>query len=420
MKQTARLIAAWLVMLSHGLLIQGQEQKKADYSVHEWGVFTAPRNAEWLKQDMLREWQSFPEFFQGVLPERGLLYRGPVTKPVIFFHGERTELTVDLTIHFKTGQPLIWWPPVEFPADGSFGMAVPEPIKDAEPYSVIRYGLTLAKDNGERRAVREGHWLRELRKVKALPFSVYGSASNRIHPDNNLISESFIYYDGLMKPPEVPSVTRAENGISLETDIRHDCHDVYVIERHYRTGDISVGYVDTIKKGKQKRIVELERMDIGSFKELVPDRLKKQLVNSGLNDDEADSLIAVWNDGLFRRTGVTLFYRISQSTYDEWIPLFFNPEPNKIVRVGLVVHHHLEPELDKAIEDLITELGSDDFEVRANADKMLREIGGAAIPAIEKIADQGDPESRIRAKRILNSLKTDDLLEQIIKKRAEK
>ena len=45
-----------------------------EFELHEWGVFTAPRGAEWLQQDMIHEWMGFPEFFHGVLPERKLNY----------------------------------------------------------------------------------------------------------------------------------------------------------------------------------------------------------------------------------------------------------------------------------------------------------------------------------------------------------
>lgn len=111
-----RALLIGLVLLLAGVA-RGEDAKAAPapYELHEWGVFTAPRDAEWLKQDMIEEWISFPEFFHGVLPKRQLNYRGPVAKPVIFFHGEQAA-ELRLWINFANGRPLIWWPPSEFPA----------------------------------------------------------------------------------------------------------------------------------------------------------------------------------------------------------------------------------------------------------------------------------------------------------------
>ena len=53
------------------------------YTLHEWGVFSVPRNDRWAMRDMRAEWASFPKFFYGSFPRKKLVYRGPVNKPVI-------------------------------------------------------------------------------------------------------------------------------------------------------------------------------------------------------------------------------------------------------------------------------------------------------------------------------------------------
>ena len=425
----ARTLALIVLGLGSINITRAQEdhvkEEHASFSIHEWGVFTAPRNAEWLQQDMLREWQGFPDFFQGVLPKRNLLYRGPVTKPVIFFHQVETdrrksvEQAVSLTIHFANGQPLIWWPPVEFPATGSFGIVPPDKLKEAEPYSVIQYRLTLAKDIGERKVVPDNHWLTDLRKVKSTPFSVHGSASAKIHPDNNWISESFIYYDGLMKPPAAPSIERTDKGLSIHSDSDHDWYHVYCVDRQLENDAISIGHVSKISKGQRETQLELATNNEAQNLDEVRSKLKKHVVASGLHDDEAESLLSVWDDGLFKRRGLTLFYQISPETYDEWIPLVVNPKPKDIRRVGLVVHHHLEPELNETIEKMVEQLNSEEFAVRDRAEKLLNEIGGAAAPALKQIVNDGSPELRMRARQLLKRMDTKELLQEIMQKRAE-
>ncbi len=389
----------------------------AGYSVHEWGVFTAPRNADWLKQDMLREWMGFPDFFQGVLPERELLYRGPVTKPVMYFHGEAQQ-PVSLIIQFATGQPLIWWPPVEHPATGAPWTNLPESLSDVPPESVIRYLLHLDEDSGQRREVATDHWLQALRRVDGTPVTVENSW-NRMHArDQNRISEDFIYYDGLMQPPKPPVAERTDTGIILATDSDHPWLDVIVIDRRIASGDLLLGRFDRIETGNQQTQIDLRPADKATLVQW-EEQFKTLLQEAGLRADEAQSLLDVWGAGLFDRHGLTVFYRIPQSTYDQWIPLHFAPEPETLVRVGLVVHYHLEPDLDQIVRRLLDDLGADDYATRADADRHLHSIGGAAFPAIRQAATSDDREQAARARRLLQSLNNEELLRKVMTRYAQ-
>jgi len=56
------------------------------------------------------------------------------------------------------------------------------------------------------------------------------------------------------------------------------------------------------------------------------------------------------------------------------------------------------------VQKLIAELGSDDFDARENAEKSLKSVGAAAIPAIKKAMEGGDAELRTRGQRVLDEL----------------
>ena len=71
--------------------------------------------------------------------------------------------------------------------------------------------------------------------------------------------------------------------------------------------------------------------------------------------------------------------RIPQESYEAWLPLTATPAPEKTVRVGFVFHAHLEPELDEHVEQLIKQLGVEDYENRIQAQAALLRIGGAAF-----------------------------------------
>lgn len=384
------------------------QEPESSYALHEWGVFTAPRDADWLMQDMLVEWQSFPEFFNGVLPKRELNYRGPVTKPVIFLHGEGKQ-QIDLLIQFADGHPMIWWPPAEHPADGMWyhGENV------GPPDTLLRFFATLNSGGGEVKPVASDHWLNDLRAVDATPLTVHGTYSMRSL--GSVITESFIYYDGLMKRPPAPRVARTDDGLSLSTESDHPWLDVTVIESSLDRKQIQFAKVDRIESGTQQTEIRWQPADLDGLKELANDLLS-DLVEQGLNQDEAQSLLDVWSDGLLHRAGITVFYRITQETYDTWIPLHCKPKPKETVRVGLVVHHHLEPELEENVLTLINQLGSDRFEERNRAHRQLIEIGGAGVSTIKAAATSGNTEQAARARMILEDLDTEQSLQEAIER----
>ena len=419
MKCPVVMLAAALISVSIAQThVQAQED---NYEVHEWGVFSIPRGAEWANQEMLREWQSFPEFFHGTLPDRQLVYRGLVTKPVIFFHGVPDKTHVRLLVRFNEGRPLIWWPPAEYPADHGLpnrkmAPELPEQWKGADPDSILRFSLIL-NETGEIAEVAADHWVSDLRAVDSVPLAVQGSFNNR-SPAASLFAESFVYYDGLFKSPAPPEVTRLADGVSIKTNSDHDWLDVIVIERSLDRKEVSMAQINQIEKGERTTEFDLQKIDAAdaeSFElESLVGQLKKSLEDAGLNKDEAQSLVDVWNPGLFHRPGLTLFYRIKQETYDEWIPLDIVPSPEKLVRVGLVVHHHLEPELEQNVTRLISELGSDEYAVRANAEYQLSSIGGAAFESIKKLTDSTDVETAARARILVKEMDTRELLEKLM------
>ena len=201
-----------------------------------------------------------------------------------------------------------------------------------------------------------------------------------------------------MKCPPSPSVSRVTDGILLKSELDHECLDVMVVERRGGKLFASAKLIDRIAAGKQTTRIKL--VPIAGIKTLVG-TLKKRIISAGLHKDEAQSLIDVWGDGLFNRGGLTVFYRIPQETYDRWLPLATKPVAKKEVRVGLVAHFRLEPELDALVKEFVKQLGSRDYRVRANADKRLREIGGPAYPAITEASKTSDPEVRLRCQKIL-------------------
>jgi hypothetical protein len=370
-----------LLLLASGALPAAED---TDYELHEWGVFPIARNDAWAMSDLRAEWASFPEFFYRVWPDKRLPWHGAVEKPVIFFHS-KSALTIDLKVKFSDGRPLVWWPAANSPAETGIPLV---------PTDMLHFVVTLDNNAPTTRHARrrqpdipKDHWVQALRDVNCTPLFTPGSFSGK---GDYLDCEKFIYYDGVMKAPAAPKVVRQKDALLLETENDFDLLDVLVIDRSLDGKTLSVGkkFIEKIAAGKQSTRIDMQPIADGEERKTkqaeLMSELQTRLTAAGLNADESGSLIKVWRDGFLADKGLLVLYRIPQQTYEKWLPLTAKPEPKKSVRVGLVLHSHLEPELEAHVDSLITLLGSDEFEVREGARNALLKIGGAAFPMLEK------------------------------------
>jgi len=396
-----RLVLATLLGLSS--LCAAARGAEGPYDLHEWGVFKVSRNDAWAQRDMKEEWASFPKFFYRMWPERHLPWRGAVDKPVIFFHAEKA-VKLQFTVTFATGKPLVWWPAASSPGEAG-GL---EPV--GQPNRIVWYVDLQAQGQGFKASheVPEGHWVQKLRAVAASAIQTYGDASNRRGGDQQ--EESFVYYDGIFQAPAGPKVARGANALVFETNSDHAWLDVLVIDRREKETFVGKAWTAKIEAGKQSTKVELVSAGDAKGEKETIERLRRELTDrlsaAGLNKDEAESLVKVWDEGFFARPGLTLLYRVPQETYEKWLPLTANPAPKKCVRVGLVLHTSLEPELEATVETQIKKLADEKFEVRDAARKLLAQIGGAAFPQLEKHFSDPDVETAKTCRAIVEGLDT--------------
>lgn len=382
------------------------------YELHEWGVFTVPRNAAWANLDMKAEWASMPKEFYSRFPKENLPYWGPVKKPVIYFHADK-PIKISLVIRFSEGVPAVWWPAAEHPNS--------ESVRIENERNLLRFRPSLVnREAGEDRSpaaanprelkVPEGHWVEALRQVDSSQVFC-GGGHSRI--GRSWDTERFIYYDGLMKTPPAPKVARDGATITLEVPGDAIWHDVMAIERDGKKVRVAKAWggwnemLDANSREVKIEMVEAKAEDLARLQK----ELAERLAGAGLNRDEADALVKVWKEGLFEAEGLSVFYRVPQATYDKWLPLEAKPAPKKTVRVGLVLHQHLEPELDERVKKLIAQLGSEEFSARDATQKELLVIGGAAFPMLEEATKDTDLEIARAAKGILQALDARPALE---------
>jgi hypothetical protein len=400
------------VALSPGLAVE--EPVKKGLEVHEWGVFAVHDDLELANADMRAEWAALPKFVFGQTVGRGLPTNQPrykvVKKPVIFFHTDQ-PLALEVRVDFSGGMPAVWWPRTVSPSQQLDGC--PGEAKKNEPFRHLEWHVQLKeppkgqKSNAQPLAVGKGHWIETLRAVKADDVFTktndggLGDYDRKGLPDFLYERERFIYYDGLVPIGKRVGVTVEKDKVFVNSRVKHAVFDVTVMDR--RTPDhIRVARLDKLEAGAKTTDLEFTDVDVKEWHEVALVTLTKQLKDAGLFEDEAKSLADVWKKDFFQADGLTLFFRLPQEEYEKLLPMKLKPRPEKLVRVGLVLHPHCEPDFAERVADLAIDLGSNNFEARERAQNRLEEMGRAAFVHLKRLRETiKSPEAQRRLDELL-------------------
>jgi hypothetical protein len=314
--------------------------------------------------------------------------------PVLFFHSP-TPVTVRMRIDFPGGMPGMWWPGTIAPA--ARGMRRPA-VGDSLEWLL---GVKAPPPGRQPRhpaphPLPDGDPFKALRAVKCDEvFAVYGDQALDVD------REKFVFYDGLFPHGKWLHITVGKDGVALASRVKHAVFDVTVIDRR-APGKVRVGRVARIDAGGAVAAVEMREEEASGFARRASDTLTKQLVAAGLLEDEAATLLSQWRKELFEEAGLHVFYRIPQEEYERRLPLTLTPRAESLVRVGLVHHGHVEPDLAERVLALARRLDDDDFEVREAAEKQLQALGRAAYVHLARLRSADLPvEARRRVGRLL-------------------
>ena len=326
------------------------------YAVHEWGVFTIHPDLEMANAALAAEWAGCPrELYRTEPPNlRNLPWRGTVTKPIVYFHwqadGPPPEKGVAMKVRFPDGRPVIWWPASE---EGA-GTAPPgQEVTDSLSWRLYLRNEPKAHGPAGARprtpAVAADHWYAQARKVKAEPVFAYGGHSRA---GTAIDAEQFVYYDGLMTPLAFLKSRRTATGdLVLDNTAPYPLHYLWCVDH---TGDNRTGpgprlaRVPLVPVGTKEIVPEWRVVPAADWAKATAEQLAADLEKTGLHADEARSLVAIWQPGFFHAPGLTLFYRLPQREYDRVTTITLDPVPETLVRVGIVLHAHAEPELAAA------------------------------------------------------------------------
>lgn len=368
------------------------EPAKNSLIVHEWGVFRVNSDVDFANADMRAEWDNLPDFVYGHIKGRVVpQHWGAVEirkRPIIFFRSAE-PMMARVKIDFPGGMPGVWYPATINPTvfGGERQPKTGTTLEWALGIKQCPQGWHPKQATGP--AVDAKHWFARIRQVKCDEiFSAY--SENPIDVER----EKFLYYDGLFPQGKWLKVAVEKDRVSVTSQVKHPVFDVTVVDR--RTDKVRVGRIAKMDAGATIQSVTFEEMDGSKFASDASDVLTKQIVEAGLNVDEAGSLVDLWRKDLFETPGLHLYFRLPQSEYDARMPLTITPRPKEVIRIGLVFQGHLEPDFVERVLELVKQLDSERFVDRDAATKKLLAIGPAALVQIQKLRGRRDLSAEVR------------------------
>lgn len=313
------------------------------YTLHEWGVFKTGG----IGADV----STTPSPYMGPVP----------AKPILYFYSDE-EFSLDVGVHFASGEATEVWPEILMGQDIAWnGVEVHNGKCDATPFPEASWD----SDPGV------------VPEVTQLGPLVVDEASCLEHDDT---VAKLLFYTGKLPEWEAP----------LTIDYQIDDQGQTLTAVLYNSGDQDVEHVmvvlrlvddecidpsgcwihqaalanvvvDSVPAGGEAAVsVELSQVyalddEFGGALALPPgwtgqaDQLEQKLLDMGLNQAEADAFMTAWTSIFFGvqssastffepeySNGLFLIYPLSQQTYDQQLELTLSHPPEELVRVGFV------------------------------------------------------------------------------------
>jgi hypothetical protein len=322
-----------------------------DLTVHEWGVFTVFNDRQYANLNRKAEWGDLPDFFYRQFPKQRLRWSpGAWDKPLIYFYSKRPSLKLNVSVKFVRGAPVVWWPAAAKPVDDSgrgepaaiprfnalawsawLGSPVPNPGREG---SSANQWITPVET-----PLPAGHWLANARLKQAALLTVTGSNVKRTTPwdTDQLESERFIFYDGLVPSPDYLHCTASDaRSATVRNSAGFPIDRLYLIDRRQPGNPQAVR--TSLAVGEERKI---DFAPPGDFIR----QFRADLLEAGLFEAEADSLLKIWHIGFFENPGIVAIHLLPRSEYDAMLVLDVRPKPaTPPTRVGIAFHPNFDAE----------------------------------------------------------------------------
>ncbi len=362
--------------------------------VHEWGVLVKGNTKTPLLMAPNELITGLPEFV--TLHENQYktrkVYR-PWNKPVIHFYGP-SNIDIHVQLITAKGRPTAYFPKPELIEETFWSMG----DGTIEAVGMTWKGKLTTDAPKTLPTVNEKHWWQTARTIPGLYFQ------------QEKQSERFIFYEGTAhQAATIIGMVKDDTLTLINNDEAKSGRVLLII------ADNGKRYLHTVESIEGRTGIELSRkqlMNKPTDEKAILDACRAQWRAFGMTADEAAAITDIWKDDLLQDTGFLMISRMPPRHYDAMFPLRITPQPEELVRVGMVFDQlggqtdraQWLTSLAKSINPLITQLGDNEFHKREAAQFKLRAFGDLASPFLNKATGSDDPEISNTARRLLKEL----------------
>ena len=356
--------------------------------VHEWGTFTsiAGKDGVALEWRPLNGASDLPKFVHTIQEGGKGLRSGPskadltarvrMETPVLYFYAP-TEMDVSVKVDFPQGKITEWYPQAR---DVSAGIDWGR-LK-VMPGASVNYPVESA----------ESHYY-PARETDAAPVQVCGANGKPTQ------QEKFLFYRGVGTFDIPLSVKLDGNQIILKNQSQAEISHLIIFENR----GSHVGYQSLNSFTGEARY---ERPALDKNIDSLLQDLKQMLRASGLYEREADAMIKTWRDNWFEE-GVRVFYILPRQTTDAVLPITIEPRPAELVRVLVGRAEVITPEMERRVQQQVSQLSDSSPEVRETAMQEIRKYGRFSEPILKRIlAEEKDAALRERIRKLIETAGT--------------
>jgi hypothetical protein len=197
--------------------------------------------------------------------------------------------------------------------------------------------------------------------------------------------------------------------VSLKNKVKFALFDMWIVDRR-DPGKPRIGRLKRLDAGAATDVDFVAQKEV-KWVEAAGKALTAELKEAGLHEDEAASLTTIWTADFFEAASVTLFYRLPQEEYDRLLPLTVKPQPEKVVRVGLIQHVVFDPDLAARIARLVKQLDHEEFAKREGAQQELAKLGRPAMGYLLRLKPKIiSPEPNRRVDELLEKYESERII----------
>ena len=339
-----------LALLLFSTFSIAQEEDPVDYIAHEWGTFTTVHGSDGgYLSGLYKEEEHLPNFVyshSGFSPDPAVqkgLYKeaAAVTvkmeTPVIYFYGDQS-FDINVKVDFPNGSISQWYPRRN---DGEEN-PINKDLDFSTPYKgwIDWNAKVLAPNTGE--------------EINTNPDLETPTWIRPRETDANLVKcgeevEKFLFYRGVGNFELPLSLRMADDQtLSITNSGADDVGYAFVYEK-WDNSPAKVWWTGQVTAGKEINITAPNEPMTETALDEAFEEFVGALVDAGLFEKEARSMLNTWHESYFNSYGLKVFWIVPSSLTDEILPLELEPKPTGLARVLVGRTEILTPSFEKQI-----------------------------------------------------------------------